>query len=150
MASLVAMSSKPGAPLAPPSGPGGQIDYRLARRRLVDAVRGGRVARLDVCDAHPELLRAARNVGTALGETCPICEDAPVVLVSYLFGPSLPASGRCVTSTAEIDRVAQGARSGPLTCYVVEVCPACGWNHLHRNFLVPHGARRGRAAATRR
>lgn len=101
----------------------------------------------EVCDAHPELLRAARNVGTGTGDTCPICEDAELVLVSYLFGPSLPASGRCVTTAGELDRLATSARSGPLACYVVEVCPACGWNHLNHTYLVPHGRTRRTAGA---
>ena len=40
----------------------GQVDYRLARNAVVSEFRKGRLSRLDVCDAHPELLRAATNV----------------------------------------------------------------------------------------
>ncbi|MDQ3642318.1 MAG: ABC transporter substrate-binding protein, partial [Actinomycetota bacterium] len=43
----------------------GEVDYRLVRRHAIDEFRRGRLSRLDVCDAHPELLRAARNVGEA-------------------------------------------------------------------------------------
>ena len=65
---------------------------------------------------------------------CPICEDDHVVLVSYVFGPRLPAHGRCITSKAELRALAK--RSGEFACYVVEVCPACSWNHLARTFLL--------------
>ena len=68
----------------------GQIDYRLARKMVVDQFHAGRLSRVEVCDAHPELLRAARNVGEATAEDCPICEESKVVLVSYAFGPAGP------------------------------------------------------------
>jgi Family of unknown function (DUF5318) len=112
----------------------GQIDYRLARKHVVDEFKRGRLSRQDVCDAHPELLRAARNLGDVTERDCPICEEAQVVLVSYVFGPRLPASGRCVSSRAELDRLSRSSRT--LACYVVEVCPECSWNHLARSFPV--------------
>jgi hypothetical protein len=113
---------------------GGQIDYRLARNAVVSEFRKGRLSRLDVCDAHPELLRAATNVGQESREDCPICEETKVVLVSYVFGNRLPPSGKCVTSQAELMKLSRGARE--LACYVVEVCPQCSWNHLARTFTV--------------
>jgi hypothetical protein len=116
----------------------GQVDYRLVRRHTIDEFHRGRLSRLDVCDAHPELLRAARNVGEARSEPCPICEDPGVVLVSYAFGPRLPASGRCITTRKELTGLTQ--RVEAVTCYVVEVCPDCSWNHLVRTFSV--GGRR--------
>lgn len=112
----------------------GEIDYRLARQSVLSEFRKGRVARHEVCDAHPELARAAREVGDPTKITCPVCEAAKVVLVSYVFGPRLPAFGRCVTSRAELRKLAK--RSGEFTCYVVEVCPECSWNHLARTFLL--------------
>ena len=36
------------------------VDYTLAKRALLRDFRGGILSRFDVCDAHPELLRAAR------------------------------------------------------------------------------------------
>jgi hypothetical protein len=120
----------------------GEIDYRLARRHVVAEFKRGRLSRLDVCDAHPELLRAARNVGEATCEPCPICDDGQLVLVSFAFGARLPAHGRCVTSRAELSKLSKRAQE--LACYVVEVCPDCSWNHLARTFLV--GRRNGRAA----
>jgi hypothetical protein len=113
---------------------GGEIDYRLRRQTIVTEFRKGRLARHEVCDAHPELMRAARNIGEASPQECPICEDANVVFVSYAFGRRLPAQGRCITSPAELAELAQ--RPGGLSCYVVEVCPECSWNHLARSFVL--------------
>ena len=118
----------------PSSGLSGDIDYRLARNAVVSDLKRGRMSRLDVCDAQPELLRAARNVGTSTGEDCPICEEAKVVLVSFAFGPRLPPSGRCLATEQELAKLSQ--RASELACYVVEVCPECSWNHLAKMFLV--------------
>lgn len=112
----------------------GQVDYRLARGTVVTEFRKGRLSRLDICDAHPDLLRAATNVGDETGEDCPICEETKLRLVSYAFGSRLAPSGVCVTSEKELSKVARTAKD--LVCYVVEVCPACSWNHLRRSFAV--------------
>ncbi len=117
--------------------PAGQIDYRLAREAVVREFRRGRLARHDVCDAHPELLRAARNVGQPSGRDCPICEETEAVLVSFAFGARLPPGGRCVTTQAELEKLSQ--RVSRVSCYVVEVCPLCSWNHLARMFLTGAG-----------
>jgi hypothetical protein len=127
------------------TGPGpGEVNYRLARRAVIAEYRKGRLARHEVCDAHPELQRAAREVGEPTTRTCPICEEADLVHVSYVFGPRQPPSGRCVASAAELRKVVKGvgAAKRDLACYVVEVCPACSWNHLARVFLVAPGRAR--------
>ena len=87
------MSSRPELVTGATLGDGlpGQVDYRLTRNAVLGQFQRGRLSRLDVCDAHPELLRAARNVGEARSEPCPICEEPGVVLVSYAFGARLPA-----------------------------------------------------------
>ena len=113
---------------------GGVIDYRLARQAVISEFQKGRLARHEVCDAHPELRRAASLASEPTSQQCPICEDANVVLVTYAFGPRLPAHGRCITSKAELAKLGRQAQS--LACYVVEVCPECAWNHLARTFLV--------------
>jgi hypothetical protein len=112
----------------------GDIDHRLARHAVLAEFRKGRIARHEVCDAHPELVRAARECGDETSITCPVCEEVHVVLVTYVFGPRLPAFGRCITSRREITALAK--RSGEYTAYVVEVCPNCSWNHLARTFLL--------------
>ena len=113
----------------------GEIDYRLARQTLISEFKKGRIDRQEVCDAQTELMRAARNVGEPSTRLCPICEDSHVVLVTYVFGPRMPASGRCVTTKAELQALHRAA-NGDLAAYVVEVCPSCRWNHLARTFLL--------------
>lgn len=112
----------------------GQVDYRLARNAVVSEFHKGRLSRLDICDAHPDLMRAACNVGSEISEECPICEEAKLRLVSYVFGSRLSPSGVCVTTKQEMTKVARTAKD--LVCYVVEVCPNCAWNHLNRSFAV--------------
>jgi uncharacterized protein DUF5318 len=112
-----------------------QIDYTLARRIVVRDVQKGAVAREAVCDAHPDLVRAARNVGETIPGDCPICEKAELRLVSYVFGDGLKqANGRCISSPGELERL--GASVDEFACYVVEVCTECSWNHLLRSYLV--------------
>jgi hypothetical protein len=99
---------------------------------VVRDVRRGRVERVDVCDAHPELLRAARNIGKATGEECPICEATRTVQVTYVFGAGLPAGGRCPATATELNRLRR--RPQPVLCYDIEVCPGCAWHHLTRKY----------------
>jgi hypothetical protein len=119
---------------AAPQGSGGVIDYRLARQAVVSEFRKGRLARHEVCDAHPELRRAAQMASEPTSMPCPICDDDNVVLVTYAFGNRLPPSGRCITQAGELAKLAK--RTTRLACYVVEVCPGCSWNHLARTFLL--------------
>jgi hypothetical protein len=128
------MSFRPEAIRGTSGGTGAVVDYRLTRQSVVQQYRKGRLSRLDVCDAHPELRRAALMASQPTNEPCPICEDEPVVLVTYAFGPRLPAGGRCVSTAREMARLARGRAQ--ISCYVVEVCPACAWNHLTRVFQV--------------
>ena len=131
------VSFRPGALDGVQTSPtGGQVEYLLARNSVIREFRKGRLSRLDVCDAHPELLRAATNLGRPLGEGCPICEAADLVEVTFVFGAKLPAGGRCVASQAELTRFWR--RKEPVVCYVVEVCCDCRWNHLQR--MYPAGA----------
>ncbi len=115
------------------AGPG-SIDYRLARHSVLSEFKKGRIPRHELCDAHPELVRAAREVGDETSITCPVCDEVHVVLVTYVFGPRLPAFGRCITTKKELQAIAR--RSGEFTAYVVEVCPNCSWNHLARTFVL--------------
>ena len=123
---------------------GGQVEYLLARNAIIREYRKGRMSRLDVCDAHPELLRGARNLGRPTGERCPICEEVDLVDVTFVFGSRLPSGGRCVATQAELTRYWR--RKEPVVCYVIEVCCECSWNHLSR--MYPAGA--GVAAVARK
>ncbi len=124
--------------------PAAEIDYRLARNAVVKELRRGRLSRLDVCDAHPELLRAAGSIGVPKDEVCPVCQDGPLVHVSYAFGARLSPGGHSFASGSELAKLVR--RTGDVTCYVVEVCPACSWNHLVRTFAA--GRRRRSVSAT--
>ncbi len=115
-----------------------QIDHRLARKSLINEYRRGRLAQDQVCDAHPELIRAAANVGTTLDVLCPICEEEQLRLVTYVFGSRLPAHGRCVSTAREM--TALNRRRDELTAYVVEACIACRWHHLRT--VLPVGGTR--------
>ena len=121
---------KPGLSHAVTNGAGGSIDYRLARDRVIRAYLTGEATRSEVCDAQVELMRNARECGAGLDETCPICADAQLVQVTYIFGPRLPAGGRCMVTAADYERIRR--RKGDFTAYDVEVCPECRWNHLRR------------------
>lgn len=126
------MSFRPDAIRGVTENRSGTIDYRLARRHLIAEYHRGRLSRRDLCDAHPELIRAAIHVGTEREELCPICEERPLVEVSYVFGDRMPAHGRCITAKAELVKI--GRQIGSYACYVVEVCPSCRWNHLAKMF----------------
>lgn len=115
----------------------GVVDHRLARRAIVNEYRRGRLSQDQVCDAHPELIRAAANVGAEASAPCPICDEPQLRLVTYVFGPRLPAHGRCVSTAKEL--AALDRRRDELTAYVVEACVACRWHHLLR--ALPVGGR---------
>jgi hypothetical protein len=136
------MDFRPDAVRGVAAGMSGSVDYRLARRHVINEFKRGRLSRLDICDAHPELLRVADNLGAPTDTMCPICDERPLVHTSFAFGHGLPAHGRVVADDKELVKLARG--TDDVVCYVVEVCPTCRWNHLHRVFRVG----RKRAATT--
>jgi hypothetical protein len=111
----------------------GEVDYRLARAARLHGFRSGRLSRSEVCDAQTELLRNAHACSRRTRRACPICDDGTTLVeVTYVFGPRLPPSGRCITTPGELTDLAM--RRGRFEAYVVEVCRECGWNHLVRSF----------------
>ena len=106
----------------------------MTRASTLNDYRGGLLDRADVCDAHPELVRAAREVGSNVPGDCPICDAPTLVHVTYVFGPRLPSHGHCISLRGELARLAR--RPGVHTAYVVEVCRRCSWNHLVRRFTL--------------
>ena len=119
---------------------GAVVEFGLVRHALLAKVAAGLVRCEDVCDAHPELLRAAKNVGRRTGETCPLCGDVELVEVTYVFGARLPAGGTCPTSRADLLKLER--REDPVQCYAVEVCVGCNFHHLVRKWAA--GGRRVR------
>ena len=106
----------------------GEIDHRLTRRALINNFRRGEVSRDTLCDAHPELLRVARNFGRSTRVKCPICVNDQLVTVSYVFGPRLPSHGRFIATRAEVEQF--DLRPERFTAYLIEVCRTCSWHHL--------------------
>lgn len=136
MATLLPMSMSIGA-LRGVGDTRGHVDHRLARQHLINEYRRGRLRQDQVCDAHPELIRAAKNVGTPSDSACPICDAHELRLVTYVFGPRLPAHGRCVSTAKELNVLSR--RRDELAAYVVEACTACEWHHLRK--VLPIGGR---------
>ena len=125
----------------------GSTDYQMAKRALVRQITQGAVSVRDVCDAHPELLRAARNIGEPSDRRCPICELADrrahvpadttssLRLVTYVFGSELRRrSGAAIWTRQELLDLA--ADHDSFMAYTVECCLVCGWNHLHESVLM--------------
>jgi len=112
----------------------GIVSYRLARQRLVDAFIAGQRTSEELCDAQPELRRVAHGCGTLLAEACPLCSGDDLVAVAFAFGPGLPQGGRVIADLGEAKRLRK--RGKPSTCYLIEVCRQCWWNHLRESFTI--------------
>src|SRR5438445_13768267 len=67
----------------------GVVDYTLAKRALLREFRQGLLSRLEICDAHPELLRAARYLGTQAPHPCPVCDASELRLLAYVYGDGM-------------------------------------------------------------
>lgn len=114
------------------------IDYRMAKRAVLRALKTGMLSEMDVCDAHPDLLRAARHIGEATQESCPVCGKAELKLVLYAYGQALRQGNGYARRAEELPQLQ--ARPGEVVCYIVEVCMECTWNHLVRSFITGRAA----------
>ncbi len=110
------------------------IDYALQRRALLLDVHAGRVSAIEVCDATPYLLRAAKYHGESTARQCPVCRREPVWQVNYVYGDELKAGAGQAKSTRELPQMALSY--GMFRVYVIEVCRGCGWNHLTQSYLL--------------
>jgi hypothetical protein len=106
----------------------GVVDYTLAKRSLLRDVRRGLLAMTDICDAHPELLRAARHVGEQASRQCPVCDRDDLRLLAYVYADELKRDNGRVWGIDKALAITASCRNG--TCYIVEVCTGCSWNHL--------------------
>jgi hypothetical protein len=111
----------------------GVVDYTLAKRALLRNFRGGLLSRLDICDAHPELLRAARYLGEDARRPCPVCSSRELRLLAYVYADGLKGNNGRAFEVEEALAIAARQRGG--ACYVVEVCVDCSWNHLAEAFM---------------
>ena len=96
------------------------VDYALQRKALLAEVHSGRVSTMDVCDANPYLLRAAKFHGVPSDVTCPVCRKEPLTKVAWVYGDELKhASGSArapalpTTSARRPTTISPGARSMP-------------------------------------
>lgn len=109
------------------------VDYTLAKRALLNEVRTGMTSWTDICDAHPELMRAAKHVGEQTRRDCPVCSKTKLRLVTYVYGDGLrEENGRVWPLDVGLSMAADRPGSW---CYVVEVCVDCHWNHLSEAFV---------------
>ena len=77
----------------------GVVDYTLAKRALIRDFRTGLLSRLEICDAHPELLRAARYLGVEASRPCPVCKRFELRLLAYVYADGLNGNnGRAAPS----------------------------------------------------
>lgn len=111
----------------------GVVDYTLAKRALLRNVRRGLVSVLDICDAHPELMRAARHVGEETSRPCPVCERPGLRRLAYVYADELKRDNGRVWAIDQALALAARCRNG--VCYVVEVCTGCSWNYLSEAFV---------------
>jgi hypothetical protein len=118
------------------------IDYALQRRATLQTLRrpGRSLARHDACDADPLLIRAARYHGEPAHGPCPVCESREMVVLNYVFGDQLGQYSGRIKRTAELEEMAH--EYGEFKVVIVEVCPACGWNHMIMSFLLGDGRKR--------
>lgn len=111
----------------------GIVDYTLAKRALLREWRTGMLSKLEICDAHPELLRAAKYLGADASRPCPVCRGSELRLLAYVYAEGLKQNnGRALTVK---DALAMAAKQRGGAAYVVEVCTDCNWNHLSEAFL---------------
>lgn len=113
----------------------GIIDYTLAKRSALREFRIGLRSITDICDAHPELLRAGKNIGISLDRPCPVCGHESLKVVRYVYGDDLGRySGNVVYPSAWVQELA--SRYDEFRCYSVEVCIDCAWNHLWACYMM--------------
>src|SRR5438445_9424557 len=79
----------------------GVVDYTLAKRALLRDFRRGLLSRLEICDAHPELLRAARYLGEHAARPCPVCKSNDLRLLAYVYAEGLQRNNGRAFEVAE-------------------------------------------------
>jgi cytosine/adenosine deaminase-related metal-dependent hydrolase len=109
------------------------VDYTLAKRSILRQARRGLLTIHDICDAHPELLRAARHVGEKVSRPCPVCDRSDLHLLAYVYADQLKRDNGRVWAIDKALALTASVKGG--TCYVVEVCTGCSWNHLTEAFV---------------
>lgn len=112
------------------------VDHALARRALLRSLYGGGLftttSSYDVCDAGVFLKRAAEAYGVHTERTCPVCRKERLWEVAWVYGDDIGACSGTARSAPQLEAL---ARAHPdFAVHEVEVCRACGWNHLVRSY----------------
>ena len=123
-----------------PAAPRGVVDHRIAKQAVVDVLRRNPAAD-DEYTSHinpdPYLIRAAERLGDTTERPCPRCEKPGLRHVSYVYGDDL---GDTAGQVIPPPRLPQMAREfGEFDVWVVEVCLACQWNHVHLTYTLGDG-----------
>lgn len=102
---------------------------------------------MEVCDASPYLLQAAKFHGEPTAVTCPVCRKEQLTLVNWVFGDELKHAANSARTTEELARMA--TMFVEFNVYVVEVCRTCNWNHLVQSYVLGTGGMGGRRSQRR-
>ncbi|HEX7658908.1 MAG TPA: DUF5318 family protein [Pseudonocardiaceae bacterium] len=120
------------------------VNYALQRRSLLAEVYAGRVGTMEVCDASPYLLRAAKFHGHPTKVSCPVCRKETLTLVNWVYGDELRHLSGSARTADELIRMATVFTE--FRVFVVEVCRTCSWNHMVQSYVLGTGG--GGDAAT--
>jgi hypothetical protein len=123
------------------------VDYGLARRATLMELFSGRASTMDVCDAHPYLLRAAKYHGEPTESPCPVCKKGPLIHVTYTYGDVFKDTNGRVRATVELPALER--EFAEFTVYVVEVCRDCAWNHLVTSYVLGTNGLKARRRSAR-
>jgi hypothetical protein len=113
------------------------VDYALAKRAVLYELFSGTASTMDVCDAHPYLIRAAKYHGEPTEEMCPVCRREALTHVTYAYADELKESSGAARSASDLAAMEKAFRD--VHVYVVEVCRTCGWNHLNNSYVIGTG-----------
>ena len=92
-------------------------------------------------------MRAGKNIGEDTNMPCPVCSHDTLKYVRYVYGEELKRNnGRVVYPPEWLRELVK--TYDQFTCYVVEVCVDCAWNHLVKAYVA--GRRYGRPAPSPR
>lgn len=124
--------------IADPYAPRRIIDHTLTRRSALGSLVTSATGASDHLDPHPYLLRAAKNHGLETGVACPWCKDKEALKhLNYVYGDELGSYSGRLKTPSEVRTMA--TEHGEFRVYLVEVCVACGWNHLVKSYVLGDG-----------
>jgi hypothetical protein len=92
---------------------------------------------MEVCDADPYLVQAAKFHGEPSETICPVCRKEQLTNVAWVFGDELKNASGQARKPEELDRMANHFEE--FNVYVVEVCRTCNWNHLVLSYVLGTG-----------